>query len=137
MLRTSLTHPQILQALASAGHGSTVLIADGFYPFRTASGPNAATVYLNLAPGLPSVDQVLEALLPVLPLEAAATMRDGDDHIAEPHHGYQQLIGDAISVGSAARFEFYAQARTENLALVIATGDQRPCANLLLTVGVR
>ena len=35
------------------------------------------------------------------------------------------------------RFEFYDECRTEDLAIVIATGEQRIYANLLLTVGVR
>ena len=48
MIRYKLTHPQILAALASAGHGSKVLIADGDYPFSTGSNDAAAHVYLNL-----------------------------------------------------------------------------------------
>ncbi len=38
MLKTKLTHPEILQALARAGHGSRVLIADGDYPVGTMIG---------------------------------------------------------------------------------------------------
>ncbi|RAD07556.1 RbsD or FucU transport, partial [Burkholderia multivorans] len=34
------------------------------------------------------------------------------------------------------RFAFYDLARSRDLGLVIATGDQRQYANLLLTVGV-
>jgi L-fucose mutarotase len=41
MLQYKLIHPQILAALAAAGHGSTVLIADGNYPFSTAANPQA------------------------------------------------------------------------------------------------
>ena len=48
MLKYGLTHPEILSALGSAGHGSKVLIADGNYPFSTGSNPAAAHVYLNL-----------------------------------------------------------------------------------------
>lgn len=39
MIKYKLTHPEILEALASAGHGSQVLIADGNYPFATGSNP--------------------------------------------------------------------------------------------------
>jgi len=46
VLRYRLTHPEILAALASAGHGSTVLLADGHYPAATAAGPHAITVAL-------------------------------------------------------------------------------------------
>lgn len=43
MLKTKIIHPDILAALARAGHGSRVLIADGNYPFSTTlkSGPYA------------------------------------------------------------------------------------------------
>ena len=34
------------------------------------------------------------------------------------------------------RFEFYDAARDSDVALVIATGEQRVYANLLLTIGV-
>ena len=35
MLYSTLTHPNILRALAAAGHGSQILIADGNYPLAT------------------------------------------------------------------------------------------------------
>ena len=47
MLKTTLLHPDILRSLASAGHGSKVLIADGNYPFTTGSNPSADIVFLN------------------------------------------------------------------------------------------
>ncbi|MBE1588828.1 L-fucose mutarotase/ribose pyranase (RbsD/FucU family) [Nonomuraea angiospora] len=52
MLLTELLHPGILEALAGAGHGARVLLADGHYPASTATGERARTVHLNLAPGL-------------------------------------------------------------------------------------
>jgi L-fucose mutarotase len=39
VLTTRLLHPQILAALGEAGHGATVLIADGNYPRRSRSRP--------------------------------------------------------------------------------------------------
>ena len=47
MLKTKLIHPDILRSLADAGHGSKVLIADGNYPFTTATNPVADLVFLN------------------------------------------------------------------------------------------
>jgi hypothetical protein len=41
MIRSVLLHPQILKVLASAGHGSVVLIADGNFPFTTGANPAA------------------------------------------------------------------------------------------------
>ena len=41
MLKGKLIHPEILDALGKAGHGSKILIADGNYPFATAAAPRA------------------------------------------------------------------------------------------------
>ena len=71
MLKTKLIHPEILDALGSAGHGSKVLIADGNYPFGTGANPSAKRVYLNLAPGLVTVTDVLRVLVDAIPIEAA------------------------------------------------------------------
>ena len=74
MLLTELLHPEILAALAGAGHGSTVLLADGHYPASTAVGRQARTVYLNLTPGVLDVSSVLDVLLRTIPIETAAVM---------------------------------------------------------------
>ena len=74
MLNTKLLHPEILRVLASSGHFSQVLIADGNYPFVSRSGPAATTVYLNLMPGIAKTTDVLEALLPMIPIQAASVM---------------------------------------------------------------
>ena len=61
MLRHKLIHPQISAILAAAGHHSTVLIADGNYPAASKRGPRAELISLNLMPGVPTCNQVLEA----------------------------------------------------------------------------
>ena len=71
MLKYRLTHPEILAALGSAGHGSQVLIADGNYPFTTGSNPAAKKVFLNLTRGSAPVDEVLRVLVDAIPIEAA------------------------------------------------------------------
>ncbi|MBM7790434.1 RbsD/FucU family protein [Tenggerimyces flavus] len=137
MLRYRLTHPEILAALASAGHGSRVLIADGHYPFVTASGPNCTHVFLNLTPGLVSVPQVLELLVDAVPIESAAVMHPPKDQEApEIFTEFSRLLGDSVPVDELDRYKFYDAARSEDVALVIATGEQRTYANILLTLGV-
>lgn len=74
MLLHTLIHPGILEAIGAAGHGSRILIADGNYPASTKCGINSERVYLNLVPGMPTVTQVLDALLTAIPIEAAAVM---------------------------------------------------------------
>lgn len=135
MLRSSLTHPTILAALASAGHGSTVLIADGNFPFSTAPYPAAPVVFLNLAPGLVTVTDVLQAVVPVIPIEAALLMASGTAK-APAHDAIRACLPVAVTIEAVARQAFYAVTRLPNLGLVIATGDTRLFANVLLTIGV-
>ena len=75
MLRHKLIHPQITAILAAAGHHSTVLIADGNYPAASKRGPRAELISLNLMPGVPTCNQVLEAVLSAIPVEAIQTMK--------------------------------------------------------------
>ncbi|NMB12696.1 MAG: RbsD or FucU transport [Firmicutes bacterium] len=136
MLRSALTHPDILDSLARAGHGSQVLIADGNYPFSTGANPVADRVYLNLTPGIPLATDVLRVILTAIPVEAA--------HVMVPQEGpeppifaeFRELLGEDIPLQTLGRFEFYEAARGQDIALVIATGEQRVWANVLLTIGV-
>jgi L-fucose mutarotase/ribose pyranase (RbsD/FucU family) len=63
-----------LQLTPTAGHHAKILIADANYPASTKLGPNAEIVYLNLAPGILSVAQVLKTILAVHPVEEAVIM---------------------------------------------------------------
>ena len=136
MLKTKLLHPEILSALGKAGHGSRVLIADGNYPVATAANPLAARVFLNLAPGLVSATDVLRVLVDVIPIEGAAVMEPGSGKAPIIFREFQSLLPKDIVIEPMARVIFYKAARREDTALVIATGEQRIFANILLTIGV-
>jgi L-fucose mutarotase len=125
MLKTRLLHPGILEALGQAGHGAQVLIADGNYPLATRSNDAAHRVYLNLAPGLRGA----------IPIEAAHVM--GPDSGEEPaiFADFRAMLPET-PLERLGRFQFYDMARGPDLALAIATGEQRIYANLLLTIGV-
>jgi len=136
MLRYKLTHPQILAALGTAGHGSQVLIADGNYPFTTGSNPAAVHVFLNLARGFAAVDEVLAVLVDAIPIEAAQVMMPASGVEAPIFASFRQVLPASVSLQPLERFAFYDAARSANVALVIATGEQRIYANILLTIGV-
>ncbi len=136
MLKVKLTHPEILAALASAGHGSQVLIADGNYPFSTGSNPAARKVYLNLARGSAPVDEVLKVLVDAIVVEAAHVMMPAEGPEPPIFGAFRAVLPGGVSLQALGRFAFYDAARGPNVALVIATGEQRIYANLLLTIGV-
>jgi L-fucose mutarotase len=138
VIRGQLLHPEILKALASAGHGSTVLISDGNFPHDTAPAPRATRVYLNLSPGRVTANEVLAALVSAIPIESVAFMSPQEPGDWEPpaHADLAALIPDGTDVQRIPRMAFYEATRTDTLALVIATADTRPYANVLLTIGV-
>ena len=111
-----------------------MLIADGNYPASTEVGENAALVYLNLAPGKPTVTEVLDILLTAVAVEDAWVM---DPEAAPSPHVFQEfrsLIPDILLTG-LSRVDFYDEVNSTETCLVIVTGDQRPYANLLIALG--
>lgn len=136
MLRYTLTHPEILAALAGAGHGSTVLVADGNYPLSTGSHPAARRVYLNLTPGIPLATDVLGVLADAIPIEAARVMAPEAGPEPPVFAEFRLLLPEGVGLEPLERFAFYDAARQPDLALAIATGERRVYANILLTVGV-
>lgn len=136
MLRGPLIHPEILAALGASGHFSQVVIADGNFPAGDNTGPSARRVHLNLAPGLVNCTQVLEALLPLVPVQEAVLMQPPPEFDPPVHDLYLRMLGDAVPVTRLERQAFYEKVRSPRTTLLICTGDQRRFANLLLVVGV-
>lgn len=135
MLRTKLLHPEILNALARLGHGSKILIADGNFSFHTRAPSTAVKVYLNLMPGIVTACQILEALSETIPIESALAMEAPDDINHALLDEFAKYM-PGIIIQKKKRLEFYQEILSELTGLVIATGEQRRFANLLLTIGV-
>ena len=130
----------------AAYHHSKVLIADGNYPASTTLGPNAKLVSLNLAPGVVTVTQVLEALVGAIPIEAAQTMMyettgpyalDADPPVWQEYRAVFERAGLPLELKPIDKWDFYPAVNTPDLALTIQTADQQRFANLLLTIGIR
>ncbi len=146
MLFGTLTHPQILGALAAAGHHSTVLIADGNYPASSKRGPRAELVSLNLSPGIVTCDQVLRAILASAPVEAIETMMyetegpyalSEDPPVWSEYRATIRAAGLSIELKPIDKWEFYKAVATDDHVLTIQTADQQRYANILLHLGVR
>lgn len=134
MLTSNLIHPQIQQALAFCGHGSKILIADGNYPLAEKTG-NAQKVYLGLTRGVPTVTQVLEAVLSAVNVEKAEVMLPEEGAEPEIFQQFRQMLG-GMELSGMGRYEFYDACMAENaVVLAISTGEQRVFANILLTIG--
>ena len=136
MIDAKLIHPQILSALGAAGHGATILVPDGNYPVATNAHPRAQRVYLNLAPGIVTVTDVLAAIMTVTPIEAAQVMRRDDGAEPSIYEDFRRMLPEDVELEALERFAFYDAAKQDSCCLVIATGEQRIYANILLTIGV-
>ena len=148
MLKGTLLHPQILAALARAGHHSKVLIADGNYPAANKRGSRAELVSLQLTPGVPTVAQVLEAILGAAVIDEINTMGvDRTDSYASATPGdppvwaeYRRILaaaGSPCRLEPIVKWDFYKAVGGDDHVLTIQTADTAPWANLLLTLGCR
>ncbi len=146
MLRHKLIHPQISAVLAAAGHHSTVLIADGNYPASSKRGPRAELVSLNLMPGVPTCNQVLEAILSAVPVESILTMQtetsgpyalDGDPPVWDDYRNTIQQAHLDLQLQAVDKWKFYESVSTADHVLTVQTADQQRYANILLHIGVR
>ena len=146
MLKHQLIHPEINAILGRAGHHAKVLIADGNYPASSTMGPNAKLVSLQLMPNVPTVTQVLSAILATVPIERANTMdyeRTGPYALTEDPPVWPQFrqaikqAGLKLELEAIEKWEFYKAVNNSDHILTIQTADQQRFANLLLTIGVR
>jgi L-fucose mutarotase len=148
MLNGPLLHPEILSVLARAGHHSTVLIADGNYPALNKRGPRAELVSLQLMPGVPTVAQVLEAILGAVRIDEVHTMgvdrtdsyaaaTPGDPPVWEAYRRILAAAGSPCLLTPIVKWDFYKAVASDDHVLTIQTADTQPWANLLLSVGCR
>lgn len=133
-----LLTPELLKILRAMGHGDEIALVDANYP---AASNAKRLVRLDTA----DASQVLTAVLSVLPL---------DSFVKAPANGMQvvdkpkeippavaefQTIVDRLSafqtkIARIERFGFYERAKT--CFAIVATGDRRLYANIILTKGV-
>ena len=135
MLKYKLTNPDIISALAAAGHGAKVLIADSNYPASTKIGEKAQLVYLNVTAGIPSATEVLKVLLDAIEVESAQVMQPDDGSEPTIFKEFRNILPNKIQIEKLARNEFYNAVYSPDTCLVIQTGEQRLYANLLITIG--
>lgn len=135
MIKTEIIHPDLLQALAQCGHKANILIADANYSFLTNSSLRARIIYLNFSPGLISSVVILQKMLGYINIEKAVLMSCPDDFDNTIAREYRTLLAESTAVEYVTREAFYALAKSSDTLLVVASGETRRFANILLTVG--
>jgi L-fucose mutarotase len=135
MLKTPIIHPELLGALAKCGHKAQILIADANYSFVTNSSPSAQIVYLNFTPGMIPSAVILSGIGQLIAIESATMMAWPDDFKNTLYQEYKALLPHDVTIDLLERQAFYSTVKSPDTLLVIATGETRRFANLLLTVG--
>lgn len=146
MLKTSVLHPEILAAIAGAGHLAKILITDGNYPHSTRPNPRAKLVYANFTPGTVDACTLLKMVCDLVPIEAVEVMapeRTGAYAMkTDPPiwTEYRTILAQESDFrGKLTELDkpaFNVQARHEDVCLVIASAEEQIFANLLITIGV-
>lgn len=146
MLKHQLIHPRLNEILGRAGHHSKILIADGHYPASTKKGPNAEVVCLNLSPGLVTVDQVLQAILSAVAVDAVQVMgipaddpyaKSGEPPVWAQFRQTVKAAGLDLPLVPILKWDFYEAVESSDHVLTVQTGDQALWANVLLSLGCR
>ncbi|SDI23124.1 RbsD/FucU family protein [Alloyangia pacifica] len=137
MLKTinPLLTGELLAILRDMGHGDEIVLVDANFP--------AARVAQRLVrlPGI-GIDRAAEAVLSLFPLddfvETPAAVMACPDGRPEIFDVFDQLLVTAnegpVQVQQVDRFDFYE--RTKQAYAVVATGERRLYANLILKKGV-
>lgn len=132
--------PQLLKVLCEMGHGDEIVLADGNFPSES-MGANGVVVR---ADGLP-VPELLDAILTVLPLDsyvekhvALMGVVPGDPCEPDVWESYKAILAkngeDPQRIEWMERFAFYERAK--KAYAIVATGEERIYANILLKKGV-
>ena len=67
---------------------------------------------------------------------AAIVMVPPDENSQPIHSEIEEILGKDINLKKIKRFEFYKEVKSDDTCLVIATGESRRFANILLVIGV-
>lgn len=134
MIKTDIIHPDLLQALAQCGHKANILIADANYSFLTNTSPTARIIWLNFTPGMLGSVIILEKILGYINVEKATLMASPVEFDNTIEREYRGMLSKAIEFEHVERNTFYSLAKSSDTILVIASGETRRFANILLTV---
>ena len=126
MIKSGILNPALLELIARIRHTNTLVIADRGFPFW----PQIETVDLSLIDGIPTINHVLDALLPNFVIGRAYAAKEFRMHNSA---AIQQALKARLS-GIPLVFEPHLafKRRVPSAIGLIRTGDTIPYANLIL-----
>ena len=126
MLKTGILNPQINSLISRVRHTNTLVIADCGFPFW----PTVETVDISLVDGVPTVLQVLLALLLNFNIgQAWMTQEFLQQNTPKARSAFAKAFA-GIDVKHESHFEF--KKRVPHAIGLIRTGDRTQYANIIL-----
>ena len=131
-----IVSPALLKVLCEMGHGDEIVIADGNFPCESMG---ARVVRADGIGG----EEMLRAALSLIPLDTYAKENfilmqtvagDAKPDIWDSYKKIADSCDDNVRVGMEERFAFYERAK--KAYAVIATGEEKVYANIILKKGV-
>ncbi|AVS82533.1 D-ribose pyranase [Paracidovorax avenae] len=128
MKRTALLHADLSRAIAALGHGDMIVIGDAGLPIP----PGPLRIDLAVTPGLPSVADVLAAVLSEMQVERALIATEAVERAGGALPGWAGALPVAPQTLSHEEFKRL----TRDARAVVRTGECTPYANVILCAGV-
>ncbi len=128
MLKHGILNPALLELLGRFRHTNTIVIADRGFP----SWPSVPTIDLSLTDNIPTVEQVLLAILPACQVGAAFRAKEFKSHnpAATVSAAEKLLRTHGISLTYEKHLDF--KKRVPACIGLIRTADTNPYANIIL-----
>lgn len=128
MLKRGLINPQLNEALSYLGHTDAVVFADAGLPLPE----DVATVDLTVTFGLPTMEDVMRAVMAELVVEGATIAEESPPEFTSLVQETGKLADSAITKISHEELK----ASLFDTKLIIRTGDTTPFANVIFRCGV-
>lgn len=125
MIESGILNPAVLSLLARVRHTNTLVISDRGFPFW----PEIETIDLSLVDNVPTVVQVLEAVLPNFNVGEAWMAEEFLNNPAETRDRFKRVLGD-IKVTHEAHPIF--KERVPQAIGLIRTADTTQYGNIIL-----
>jgi L-fucose mutarotase len=83
------------------------------------------------------VTDVLKVIRDHIPVESAIIMMPSDESEQAIHQEFREILGEGVVFQGEKRAGFYRETGSVDTCLLIATGDTRRFANILVVIGSR
>jgi D-ribose pyranase len=129
MKKTTLLNIALSHTIASLGHGDRLVLGDAGLPIHDP----AQRIDLAVAPGVPSIEQVLHATLSEMQVERVLLAQETQEHAPALVRLIQELL-PGVPLEWVTHEELKLQSRQARA--VVRTGEFTPYANVILVAGV-